>query len=410
MINDVDKFDAVIVYKLDRLSRSQKDTLYLIEDVFLANNIDFISIQESFDTSTAFGRAMVGILSVFAQLERENIKERTASGRRGRAMEGLFHGGGKRPIGYDYIDGKLVLNDYEAMIVQTVFDMYNVGHGKDTIAKHLRKKGLKSGYGFLSPTTIHIMLQNILYTGKIRWKGEIFDGLHDAIISDSQFQQTQIEIKKRYMEKSYKGQSTLAGMLYCSQCGNKLYRKGYRGYFYYKCNSRLDRGLKGHPEKCSLKTWKAANIDTIIDHEIRKLAFDPDYVDEIIAEQSIWSAKSTTTENKKQIIESKIAELSAQIKKLMKLYIDDKMPIKDITAEIEALGEERDLLIKNLDGIKEEPEEKTKTTEEIKQYMTDMSKLWNDANEDEKRQIITTLIDRITVFDHHIEIDWAFMA
>ena len=70
----------VCVYKLDRLSRSQKDTLHLIEDIFLPNDVAFISVQESFNTATAFGRAVVGILSVFAQLERENIYERTRSG------------------------------------------------------------------------------------------------------------------------------------------------------------------------------------------------------------------------------------------------------------------------------------------------------------------------------------------
>ena len=72
------KCDAVLVWKLDRLSRSQKDTLYLIEDVFLKNGCAFVSMNENFDTSTAFGRAMIGILSVFAQLEREQIRERMA--------------------------------------------------------------------------------------------------------------------------------------------------------------------------------------------------------------------------------------------------------------------------------------------------------------------------------------------
>ena len=67
--------DKVVVYKLDRLSRSQKDTMMLIEDEFLANGVDFVSMSENFDTSTSFGRAMIGILAVFAQLERENIKE-----------------------------------------------------------------------------------------------------------------------------------------------------------------------------------------------------------------------------------------------------------------------------------------------------------------------------------------------
>lgn len=79
--------------KLDQLSRSQRDTLHLIEDVFLPNRVDFVSMSESFNTSTPFGRAMIGILSVFAQLEREQIRERTFMGRLERAKEGLFHGG-----------------------------------------------------------------------------------------------------------------------------------------------------------------------------------------------------------------------------------------------------------------------------------------------------------------------------
>ena len=82
LIDDVknNRLEMVLVYKLDRLSRSQKDTLYLIEDVFLKNKVEFVSMNENFDTTTPFGRAMIGILSVFAQLEREQIKERMAMG------------------------------------------------------------------------------------------------------------------------------------------------------------------------------------------------------------------------------------------------------------------------------------------------------------------------------------------
>ena len=82
----------VIVWKLDRLSRSQKDTLILLEDVFLANDCHFISLMESFDTSTPFGRCIVGILAAFAQMERENIKLRTTMGRQARIRAGHFHG------------------------------------------------------------------------------------------------------------------------------------------------------------------------------------------------------------------------------------------------------------------------------------------------------------------------------
>src|SRR5690606_18475634 len=119
--------DVVAVYKLDRLSRRQKDTLHLIEDIFLPNGVSFISLNESFDTSTPFGMAMVGILSVFAQLEREQIKERTMMGRLERAKEGYWHGGGgqtKVVTGYNYVDGLLVPNEYEAAAVKWVYDTY----------------------------------------------------------------------------------------------------------------------------------------------------------------------------------------------------------------------------------------------------------------------------------------------
>ena len=96
------KIDCVIVYKLDRLSRSQRDTLYLIEEVLNPNHVDFISMNESMDTSTPLGRLMLGILSAFAQLERENIKERTRMGMKERVKAGLWPGGGRIPFGYDY--------------------------------------------------------------------------------------------------------------------------------------------------------------------------------------------------------------------------------------------------------------------------------------------------------------------
>src|SRR5699024_204997 len=87
------KVAVVVVYKLDRLSRSQKDTLFLLEDVFAPNDCDFISINENFDTTSPYGKAMIGILSVFAQLERENIKERTRMGMYSRVKSGLWMGG-----------------------------------------------------------------------------------------------------------------------------------------------------------------------------------------------------------------------------------------------------------------------------------------------------------------------------
>ena len=108
--------DLILVDKLDRLSRSQFDTLYMIQKVFDPQGVAFVSRAESFDTSSAFGKAMVGILAVFAELERSRIKERMIDGKEGRAKEGKYKGGGKVPIGfrYDKETEELTINEYEA--------------------------------------------------------------------------------------------------------------------------------------------------------------------------------------------------------------------------------------------------------------------------------------------------------
>ena len=117
--------DIVLVDKLDRLSRSQFDTLYMIQKVFDPNNVGFVSRAESFDTSTPFGKAMVGILAVFAELERSRIKERMADGKEGRAKEGKYKGGGNPSIGYDYnpATGALEVNEYEAMMINELYQL-----------------------------------------------------------------------------------------------------------------------------------------------------------------------------------------------------------------------------------------------------------------------------------------------
>lgn len=156
----------VLVYKLDRLSRSQRDTLYLIEEVFLPHNVDFVSMQESFDTATPFGKAMIGLLAVFAQLEREQIKERTSMGRIERAKSGLYHGGGCIPIGYDYPDGKLVVNLYEAEQVRKIYEWYLAGDFIITIHKKVNECGYTNRYAsYNSWSSIRNILSNPIYTG-----------------------------------------------------------------------------------------------------------------------------------------------------------------------------------------------------------------------------------------------------
>jgi site-specific DNA recombinase len=208
LIRDVKahKISKVLSYKLDRLSRSEKDTLTLIEDIFLSNDCDFVSITENFDTSTPLGRAMVGILAVFAQLEREQIKERMSMGREARAKQGKYAGSWRHPIGYDYIDGQLIVNDFEKMQIQEIFESYASGLGCKKIADQLNAKGMTHKYGQWTESVVRSLLSRKTYIGYVRFGNEWFKGTHDPIISEDLFNRVQkfkAHKNKEYSEKGF---------------------------------------------------------------------------------------------------------------------------------------------------------------------------------------------------------------
>ena len=157
----------VIVWKLDRLSRSQKDTLIMLEDVFLENGCDFISMMESFDTSTSFGRAIVGILAAFAQLERENIKERTMMGRQARLAKGHYNSS-RPPLGYSFIPGSndLQVDPYQAAIVREIFRLFLSGTSINAIARKMEEK--YPTVRTWNNTMIRRTLKNPVYIGKVK--------------------------------------------------------------------------------------------------------------------------------------------------------------------------------------------------------------------------------------------------
>lgn len=214
LIHDIQagEITHVIVVKLDRLSRSQKDTLHLIEDVMLPANVAFISIMESFNTDTAFGRAMVGILSVFAQLERENIFERTRGGMQKRVENGYWPGGGRTPFGYDYdpAQGILVPNE-QAEMVRYIYDRYLAGASMQVIADSLDLKYEKLVYNIITRKT---------NAGYIVYKGEEYKGRHQPIISlDTYHRAMELLTQRSEAKLVTKTGHLLTGLCRCGTCG-----------------------------------------------------------------------------------------------------------------------------------------------------------------------------------------------
>ena len=405
LISETDKFDMVLVYKLDRLSRSQRDTLYLIEEVFRPRGVDFISMQESFDTSTPFGKAMIGLLAVFAQLEREQIKERTWMGRVARAKTGLHHGGGNIPIGYEYEDGKLRVNPYEAEQVKKIYEWYLAGASLKAITDRLQEQGYTNKYSsYNSWSSVRNILGNETYTGTLHFGDIIVEDAHEAIISKEQFAAAQVLRGKRqekYGSNAFQSKHLLTGMLFCGHCGGRYYLRNTGKYAYYACYSRTKqmKSMIKDPN-CMNKIWKAQELEPIIDEQIRALLRSP----ELAAELSENKPKPAPV-TKNVDIERRIHEIDKQISKLMELYQHDDIPAELLGEKINRLYNERTAL---QDTLTPEVEQTAMPFDLVEELLSDAAQIWDFADEAQKRRIMQSLISRIVLTDDDVKIEWAF--
>lgn len=187
MLSDISNgdIDAVVIYKLDRLSRKQRDTLAIIEDCLLKNDVDLVSINETLDTSTSWGRAIIGILSSFNQLESENIALRTTMGRYATAREGSY-AGGKPPLGYKAVNGELVVVPEEAEIVKLVFELRQQNMTLMGITDELNRRGYRSKKGNeFKHSAIQTILNNeSTYRGNYKYGKERAENTHEPILKN----------------------------------------------------------------------------------------------------------------------------------------------------------------------------------------------------------------------------------
>lgn len=397
------RFDVVLVYKLDRLSRSQKDTLYLIEDVFMASGVDFVSMQESFDTSTIYGRAMVGILSVFAQMERETITERTLMGRAGRAEEGLWHGGGTDPIGYSYIEGKLVVDPEEAHQVREVYNLYASGYSVSEISR--RMDGCKTKHGNWSHTsTVGNVLDNPLYAGTVHFDGVRKKGKHTAIVSaDIDRRVKARRARLRRAEASGESSHLLTGMIFCACCGARYFpHKRPNGSVVYSCHSRAKKNKKMIKDpNCKAPHIPVEKLDEIVVSRVMHLASDPSLVDEIIKKRAAQKGDSFAGHESVDAIR----RLDAEISRLMDLLQHDQMAsVGEIAEAIQKAHAERSRLLPRV----EEKGPRIFDAEGFKTLLCDAAFSWQDADLRGRRAFLLQLIDGVHIDLEDVRVDWSF--
>lgn len=297
LLRRLPEYDLVIVYKLDRLSRSQKDTLMLIEDYFLARKVDFISVCENFDTSTPLGRAMIGMLSVFAQLEKEQITERFTMGRIARAKNGYYHGGPTAPVGYDYVDGRLIVNEKKARQVRELFERFCRGASIHDCWLHMQARYGASG-GWSSETQIRHVLVNEVYLGKVKFQGESYPGLHPPVIPEELFSRAQALLQERKSSLSagsrpFAPRTLLSGLLICGQCGARFH--GEHGW--YVCGGRRKRRREpADTPVCGNRKWRIPELDALVIDTLCQLRFEvpPGNVPDGAATEPMRTAESVS--------------------------------------------------------------------------------------------------------------------
>jgi site-specific DNA recombinase len=301
------KIDCVIVYKVDRLSRSLMDFSRIIE-AFDKHKVAFVSVTQQFNTANSMGRLMLNVLLSFAQFEREIISERTRDKIAAARRKGKWSGG-TPVLGYDVdaVTGKLVVNEGEAAKVRTIFDLYRSHQSIITTVKDLddrgwdtkkwvTKGGATTGGKPFDKASLHRLLTNVTYLGKLRYKEEVHDGEQPAIVDGELFREVQqlLSRNSRTGGAQVRNQfgAILKGILRCSACDCSMTpahatKNGGKRYRYYNCLNAQKRGW----DACPTKSVPAQEIENFVVEQIRGIGNDPALIRETVRQVALQGEK-----------------------------------------------------------------------------------------------------------------------
>lgn len=384
------KISHCIVYKLDRLSRSQKDTLYLIEDVFIPNNVSFVSLNETLDTSTPMGKLMIGILSAFAQLERENIRLRTRMGMKERVKDGFWMGGGRIPFGYDYDKNQgILVPNKDAEKVKKIYSLYIEGKSPQAIANILDLKYEK--------LVTQILTRKSNY-GIIEYNGEEYVGRHQPIISKEVYDKAMNCMKDRSERRIQTSPHLLTGLLFCGYCGAKMrYQKWGKAGCKLICYShQTTKKYLIKDENCPQEKIWADEVEESVLNYLFSLKEDTNgqeiKEDLLITETNILNE----LEENKELLQKKI-------KRLYNLYSESEDDIL-----LETINEQKEKL-KSIDKkIENELQNKHNASRKLEtaKIVTNLSDTWEYMTTEEQQKILRMIINKITITGHNINIDF----
>jgi len=405
MIADIEKGEVknVLVFKIDRLTRSTADLVYLI-DLFNQQDCAFNSLTESIDTQTASGRMFLKIIGIFAEFERENIIERTKVGIERKVREG-YSIGGSTSYGYDRPKHQKVqtINEAEAEIVKEVFEMFvNQGVAITDIARRLNvRKVLSKKEGTWGSTSIRRLLANMNYIGNVRHhirdeKNEYsVEGLHEPIIPEEQFTLAQklLESNKRATpRKAPRDDNYFSGFLTCGVCGYKMVThnvyKTLKGGTTsvtgsYRCQSRA-------VGTCTSSSISHAKLEQAFEEYINRIA------DLEVSENELQLATQKKQENQAQIkaYQDRLRQLDAKEREALALYVVDEMEFESYRDAKKMIDKEKSRIRAELEKLQAADNAPVLNKLDI---ITNLQENWSLLSASQKRQFLLQFMGNITI-------------
>ena len=396
----------VVVYKIDRLTRSTADLIYLI-DLFNEYGCAFNSLSESIDTQTASGRMFLKIIGIFAEFERENIIERVKMGLDKKVKEGYSLCSRTASYGYTREDGEKVqsINDEEAQVVIDVFDMYvNQGKAMLAIAKHMNVLGIPTKEGSIwVANTVRRILTNANLIGNVRHhvadgqSAYEYEGQHEAIITEELFADAQnllAKNKKAGKTKKPREDNYFAGFLVCAKCGSKLVTH----CLYKQSGNNKTSYVGGY--RCRNRDVKACDASGMSQKKADK-AFQ-EYIDQV---SDFSVADRIQLEEQEQARQNLLVQITAYQERLRQLdnrerevlnrYVDNEIEFEEYTAMKNRIRNDKKFAQAELDKLQvPEPDKATLCREDI---ISDLKKNWQHLSMVEKRQFLVRFVQKIVI-------------
>ena len=407
------KIDCVVVYKVDRLSRSLMDFSRIME-TFENAGVSFVSVTQQFNTTHSMGRLTLNILLSFAQFEREIIGERIRDKIAAQKRKGKWTGG-VPVLGYDVDRSgpspRLVINAREAQRVKAIFKMYLDLGSMLPVVKELRhrewvnkrrttKRGSAVGGRPFDKATLYALLRNPVVTGKITHKGEIYEGEHEAIVEQDVFDQVQALLSLNGRtggpETRNKYGAILRGLLRCRTCDQSMVHtfcggKKKQFYRYYRCVGAMKNGV----HTCPAGSIPAQEIERLVVDEIRGLSADAVLLDEILREsQSVIEQERLELSTERDGLRRDIGNNHRALRRL----VESGGTGPDVTARLADLNEQiavAERRVPEIEAKLAELDRETISRDEAEAALADFESIWASLAPREQSRLLNLLIERV---------------